>query len=100
MLVAPVLGAPNINIGVKNPDFVTHASIASSRRVKIAGVSDSDCVLAIGLFQLQNGQVGMAVDGVEPTFQELVRVHALMTAVLTEMDHRLKLHALTVPGEQ
>jgi len=90
----------NVNVGVPNPAYVTHPSIATQRRIKIAGVNDTECVLAVALFQLQNGQVGMAVDGVEVGFQELIRVHALLTTVTAEVDRRLRLHAQTVPGDR
>jgi len=90
----------NVNVGVPNPAYVTHPSIAAQRRIKIAGVSDSDCVLAVAIFQLQNGQVGMAVDGVEFGFEELIRVHQLLTTVTAEVDRRLQLHAQTIPGDR
>lgn len=90
----------NVNVGVLNPAYVTHKSVAAQRRVKIEGVNASECILTVALFQLQNGQVGMAVDGVEATFQHLIQVHALLTTVTAEVDRRLQLHAQTVPGDR
>jgi hypothetical protein len=85
---------------VVNPAYVEHPTVASKRRIKIAGVHDSDCAIVIGLFQLRNGDVGMAVDGVEANFQELIKVHQLLQMVTTEVDRRLMLHAQTVEGEK
>ena len=90
----------NVNVGVANPAYVTHPSIAAQRRITIAGVNDSECVLTVAMFQLQNGQVGMAVDGVEASFQNLIQVHALLTTVTAEVDRRLQLHAQTIPGDR
>lgn len=82
-----------------NPAFMKHPTLAAQRRIKVDGFHTSDCPLVIAMLKLQNGQVGLVVDGVDATFQNLVEVHQLMSEVMKELDRRLFLHAQTVPGD-
>ncbi len=90
----------NVNVGIINPAYREHPTIASNRRIKVDGFHDSDCEIIVAVIQLRNGQVGMAVDGVDASFLNLVRVHQLLTSVTAEVDRRLQLHAQTVPGDK
>jgi hypothetical protein len=90
----------NVNVGIPNPAYVTHPTIAAQRRIHVDGFHDSDYLMAIALMEFPDGKVGMAVDGVEATFQQLIRVHDVLTKVTAEVDRRLQKHALTVPGER
>ena len=85
---------------IPNPAYVTHPTIAASKRIRVEGFHDSDCEIVVALVQLKNGQVGMAVDNIDASFESLIKVHALLENVVKEVDRRLQLHAQTVPGER
>ena len=87
-------------LGTPNPAYVTHPSIGSQNRIHVDGFHDSQCELVVALVQLKDGTVGVVVDNAPATFQNFIRVHALLSKVAKEMDHRLLLHAQTVEGEK
>lgn len=58
------------------------------RRVRVDGFSDSDVNVKVAIVQLRTGQVFLAVDGVEPTLQNLVEIRQLMDAMVKELDNR------------
>ena len=89
----------NVNLGIPNPAYVTHPSLAASRRIHVDGFSDSDYGISMALLQFNDGKIGMVVDGTDASFESLVKVHQIMTMIVAEMDRRIQLHALTVPGE-
>jgi hypothetical protein len=89
-----------VNTGLANPAYVTHPALAGSKRIRIEGIHDSDCELVMAMVQFKTGQVGIVVDNVEASFENLVKVHQLISLVRDEMDRRLQLHAQTVPGER
>ena len=90
----------NVNRGVLNPAYVTHPSIASQKRIKIDGLYDSDIEMVLAMVQHRNGQVSLVLDSTEPSFQQFIKLHQLMTEVMKEMDRRLQLHAQTVQGDR
>ncbi len=88
------------HIGIPNPAYVMHPTLSSSKRIHIEGIHDSDCELVMAMIQFKKGTVGIVVDNVDASFESLVKVHQLMVEVTKEMDRRIQLHALTVPGER
>jgi hypothetical protein len=90
----------NINRGVINPDYREHPAIASQKRIKIAGLHDSDIEMVLAMVQHRNGQVSMVLDSTEQSFEQYLKLHQLMAEVMKEMDRRLQLYAMTVPGDK
>ena len=87
-------------VGTPNPSYRVNPALGSQKRIHVEGFHDSDCELTIALVQLKDGTVGVVVDNADASFQNFIRVHALLTKVAKEMDHRLLLHAQTVEGEK
>lgn len=90
----------NINLGLVNPDYREHPKVASQKRIKIAGIYDSDIEMVLAMVQHRNGQVSMVLDSTEQSFEQYLKLHQLMVEVMKEMDRRLALHAMTVPGDK
>lgn len=90
----------NVNVGAKNPAYVTHPTIAAPKRIKIDGIYDSEIEMVLAMVQYRDGKVGLALDTTEQSFQQFIKLHSLMVEVMKEMDRRLMAHAKTVPGEQ
>ena len=81
------------------PAYVTHPKLALSRRIHVDGYHDSDYTLAVAMLQFPDGQVGLAVDGCEPSFENLIEVHRLLTIMVNKVDERIQQHASTTIGD-
>jgi hypothetical protein len=62
------------------------AVMKEQRRIHVDGFHDSDCHLIVAVIQRKDGQVGMAVEGCEPTLQNLVQVRQLLDTMVKELD--------------
>lgn len=56
------------------------------RRIKIEGWPDSDVNLKIAVIQSKTGAVHLAIEGVEPTMQNLVQIRMLLDEVCKKID--------------
>lgn len=56
------------------------------RRIRVEGFADSDVNLIVAVIQRRDGQIGMAVQGVEPTLENLVQVRQLLDMMVRELD--------------
>jgi hypothetical protein len=56
------------------------------RRIHVDGFCDSDVHVAVTVVQLKTGAVHMAVQGVEPTLQNLVDIRQLLDGMVKELD--------------
>jgi len=59
------------------------------QRIKVEGFSDSIVHLKIAVLQLKTGQVHLAIEGVEPTIQNLVDIRQLLDQVMRKIDDQL-----------
>jgi hypothetical protein len=56
------------------------------RRIHVDGFADSDVHLVVSVVQLRTGAVHMAIQGVEPTLQNLVAIRQLLDEMVKELD--------------
>jgi len=59
------------------------------QRIRVEGFSDSQVHLKIAVLQLVTGQVHLAIEGVEPTMQNLVEIRQLLDQVTKKIDDQL-----------
>jgi hypothetical protein len=59
------------------------------QRIIVEGFSDSMVHLKIAVLQLKTGQVHLAIEGVEPTIQNLVDIRQLLDQVIKKIDRQL-----------
>ena len=74
-------------------------ALALSRRIHVDGYHDSDYTMAVAMLQFPNGQVGLAVDGCDASFENLIEVHRLLTIMEQKVDERIQQHVVTTRGE-
>jgi hypothetical protein len=60
--------------------------VREQRRIKVEGFADSDLNLVVAVMQLRDGQIGMAVQGVEPSLENLVQIRQLLDLMVRELD--------------
>ena len=80
-------------------DVLKFKQPVSPRRIHVDGYHHSDYHLAVAVMQFDTGQIGLAVDGVEPTFENLVKIHQLLCVVSNELDNKIQKQALTPARE-
>ena len=59
------------------------------QRVRVDGWSDSDIHLKVAVIQTRSGQIHMAIEGVEPSIQNLVNIRQLLDQVCKKIDEQL-----------
>jgi hypothetical protein len=59
------------------------------QRIRVEGFADSQVHLKIAVLQLNTGQVHLAIEGVEPTIQNLVDIRQLLDQVTKKIDDQL-----------
>ena len=59
------------------------------QRIRVEGFADSMVHLKIAVLQLRTGQVHLAIEGVEPTIQNLVDIRQLLDQVVKKIDRQL-----------
>jgi len=61
----------------------------AQQRIKVEGFSDSQVNLKIAVLQLKTGAVHLAIEGVEPTIDNLVQIRQLLDQVVKKIDDQL-----------
>ena len=59
------------------------------QRIRVEGFADSLVHLKIAVLQLRTGEVHLAIEGVEPTIQNLVDIRQLLDQVVKKIDRQL-----------
>ena len=59
------------------------------RRIKVDGYSPSDIHLTIAVIQTKTGAIHLAMEGVDPTIQNLVQIRQLLDEVCKKIDTHL-----------
>jgi hypothetical protein len=61
----------------------------AQQRIKIEGFSDSDVYYKVGVVQLKSGRTHLAIEGIDPTIQNLVTIRQLLDQVVKKIDEQL-----------
>lgn len=61
----------------------------AQQRIRVEGFSDSQVHLKVAVLQLKTGQVHFAIEGVEPTVQNLVDIRQLLDQIVKRIDDQL-----------
>jgi hypothetical protein len=59
------------------------------QRIRVEGFAESTVNLKIAVLQLRTGQVHLAIEGVEPTIENLVTIRQLLDQVVKRIDDQL-----------
>lgn len=62
---------------------------SQQRRIKVDGYHHSDVHFYVALCVLNAGGVGMVIDGIEPTLQNLSDIRNLLDGMVKEIDRKL-----------
>lgn len=62
---------------------------SQQRRIKVDGYHHSDVHFYVALCVLKTGGVGMVIDGIEPTVQNLADIRNLLDGMVKEIDQKL-----------
>jgi hypothetical protein len=60
--------------------------VKEQRRIRVEGFADSDVNLIVAVIQRRDGQIGMAVQGAEPSLENLVQIRQLLDLMVRELD--------------
>ena len=60
--------------------------VKEQRRIRVEGWADSDVNLIVAIVQQRDGKIGMAVQGVDPSLENLVQIRQLMDCMVKELD--------------
>lgn len=63
--------------------------IHQQQRIRVEGFADSMVHLKIAVLQLKTGAVHLAIEGIEPTIQNLVDIRQLLDQVMKRIDDQL-----------
>lgn len=56
------------------------------RRIKVEGWSDSDIHMKVVVLQAKTGEVHLAIEGIEPSVQNLAQIRMLLDEVCKKID--------------
>lgn len=61
----------------------------AQQRIRVEGYSDSDVYYKVAMLQLKSGMTHLAIEGIEPTIQNLVMIRQLLDQVVKKIDEQL-----------
>jgi len=64
-------------------------SVHAQRRIKVEGFFPSDVNVVVAILQLKTGAIHLAIEGVEPTIQNLVEIRQMLDQVMMKIDAQL-----------
>lgn len=65
--------------------------VKEQRRIRVEGWADSDVNLIVAIVQQRDGKIGMAVQGIEPSLENLVEIRQLLDLMVKELDAKFPL---------
>lgn len=61
----------------------------AQQRIRVEGFSDSSVHYKVAVLQLVTGQTHLAIEGIEPTIENLVAVRQLLDQIVRKIDEQL-----------